>query len=283
MSVWQPATDSDSLERKKSMSKISKTIHDIHYMDQMAERDIWINRMAPLSKLLVTFLYLILVMSIPKEDLSRLLSMGLYLVILVITAELPLKRTLYQLRYVLMMVLLLGVVNPLLDRQVVTVIGGVAITSGMISMVSLVLKASFAVFASFILIETTSIENLCYAMRRIHVPKMLVTLIMLIYRYIILMLKETERITQAYAMRAPGQKGIAANAWGSLIGGMLLRTMDKAELVYESMTLRGFNGEFYLRGQQDKRINSVLYFVVWTMILLLLRVFPVFEIVGEML
>ena len=42
----------------------------------------------------------------------------------------------------------------------------------------------------------------------------------------------------AYALRAPGEKGIHFRAWGSLLGQLLLRSVDRAQLVYESMLLR---------------------------------------------
>lgn len=63
-----------------------------------------------------------------------------------------------------------------------------------------------------------------------------------VYRYISVLLAETQRVVQAYELRAPGQKGIHFKVWGSLMGQMLLRSMDRAEVIYESMCLRGFVG-----------------------------------------
>lgn len=54
-------------------------------------------------------------------------------------------------------------------------------------------------------------------------------------------------VVQAYELRAPGQKGIHFKVWGSLMGQMLLRSMDRAEVIYESMCLRGFDGVFRLK------------------------------------
>ena len=49
---------------------------------------------------------------------------------------------------------------------------------------------------------------------------------------------------QAYSLRAPNQKGIHISAWGSFLGQLLLRSMDRAQELYYSMLLRGFRGEF---------------------------------------
>ena len=142
-------------------------------------------------------------------------------------------------------------------------------------------KAGFAVFASYVLIATTTVEQICYALRKIHMPQILVTVLLLIYRYLVLMLKEADRITQAYTLRAPGEKGIKKSAWGSLAGQMLLRSMDRAQRVYESMTLRGFRGEFFLRGSFIPLWQSVLYGIIWVVMLAAFRIVPVFEVVGR--
>jgi cobalt/nickel transport system permease protein len=51
-------------------------------------------------------------------------------------------------------------------------------------------------------------------------------------------------MTEAYHLRAPGQKGIQVSAWGSFLGQLLLRSMDRAQELYAAMLLRGYDGEF---------------------------------------
>lgn len=263
------------------MSKINQAIHNIHDLDEAAGLDKWPNYIHPLAKVLITVWYMILVMSFHKYELTGLSGMCLYPVAIVILGEIPAGKAFRQLKVILLVICMIGIANPILDREAILRIGSFTVTAGMVSMVTLIMKAAFAVFASYLLIVTTSIENICFALRMIHVPKILVTLIMLIYRYIILMLKETERVTQSYALRAPGQKGIHYKVWGTLAGQMLLRSMDRAERVYESMMLRGFQGEFYLKGRNQMKGKSIRYVLFWAAALLLLRIFPVFEMAGR--
>ena len=84
------------------------------------------------------------------------------------------------------------------------------------------------------------------ALRQLHVPKIIPTLLLLCFRYISLLLEEVSVMITAYQLRAPGQKGIHISAWGSFLGQLLLRSRSwpKNEL-YDSMCLRGFYGEFY--------------------------------------
>ena len=99
-------------------------------------------------------------------------------------------------------------------------------------------------------------------------------------RYIIVLLKEAERITLAYEMRAPGQKGIHWKAWGSLAGQLLLRSIDRAQVVYESMMLRGYDGIFRLVRKKSGFGVSAGYVAGWMAVFLAFRILPLFEIVG---
>ena len=55
----------------------------------------------------------------------------------------------------------------------------------------------------------------------LRMPGMLVTLLLLTYRYVGVMTEELAVMTDAYRLRAPGQKGIHYSAWGSFLGQLL--------------------------------------------------------------
>lgn len=265
------------------MSKLQRAVKDIHMSDtgdlKRAER----GEISPLSRLLVTVIYIVLLISFPKYDLGGIASMILYLLIIGIWEEISVKEAFAHIWPVLLLVSVVGVANPFVDREVFGKVGSYTITYGVISMITLMLKGIFSVTASYFLIMTTGIEGICYSLRRLHVPKELVTILFLIYRYLILLLKEVERMMQAYKLRAPGQKGIHFKTWGAFVGQLLLRSMDRAGVVYESMLLRGYNGEIAGRRFSCRRRLSVLYVLAWMLILAGLRVLPVFQMAGQIL
>ena len=90
---------------------------------------------------------------------------------------------------------------------------------------------------------------------------MIVTLLLLTYRYISVMVDEVSVMTTAYRLRAPGQKGIHYSAWGSFLGQLLLRSMDRAEELYSGMQLRGFSGEFRYADVAPAKPKDYLYTV----------------------
>ena len=263
------------------MTGPGRAIREIHSLEDLAERGTFLCRIHPLAKVLVTIWYLILVMSFGKYDIEGLWGMSIYPVILMILGDISAGEAIRRMRPILLMVCLVGLANPLFDRELLGTFGGMKITSGMLSMVTLFFKTVFAVAAAYILMATTTMEQICYALRKLHVPQILVTVLLLIYRYLVMMLKEADRIMQAYRLRAPGERGIRKDAWGPLAGQMLLRSMDRAQAVYESMTLRGFRGEFFLRGRFVPPRRSAFYGIGWAALLAVFRFLPVFRIVGS--
>lgn len=265
------------------MSKINSAIYEIHHMDMLAARDQWVNRIHPLVKFVLTIIYIAAVVSFPKYDVIGLLGMAVYLIAGFILAELSFKECLWRLRIVLPIVCVVGLANPFFDRIPVE-IGVLHINTGVISMFTLMLKGCFAVMASYLLIATTSIEKICYALSLLHLPKIMVTQILLIYRYVTVLLGEVNRITEAYSLRAPNQKGVHFKVWGSLTGQLLLRSIDRANEVYESMTLRGYSGEFRYMGEKNHmRWSNLLYLAVWIVLFYVLRRVPVIIVVGNII
>lgn len=213
-------------------------------MDEMADGDSPIHRLHPLVKLAAAILYIFTVVSFPKYDLSGIAAMVLYPVVLYRLSGIPVSACFYKMRYVLPLVMCVGLVNPFLDTAPALRMGSLVLNRGVVSMLTLMLKGVFSLMMSFLLVATTKVDLLCASLRRIHVPEILVTLFLLTYRYISVMVEQVAIMSDAYALRAPGQKGIHISAWGSFLGQLLLRSMDRANELYQSMLQRGFTGSY---------------------------------------
>ena len=227
------------------MDQITRAHVELREMDALAAENSPVHRLHPLCKLLVTVFYITAVVSFPKYDFSALAVMVLYPVLLFQAAGIPVGLCFYRLRIVLPLVCAVGLVNPFLDHTPLLRLGGLTVTGGWVSMVTLMMKGVFSLMASFLLIATTSMDSICAALRKLHVPGILVTLLLLTYRYIGVLMEQVAVMTDAYRLRAPGQKGLHISAWGSFLGQLLLRSMDRAEELYGSMQLRGFRGEYH--------------------------------------
>ena len=264
------------------MNKLTKAQTELWEMDELAKGTSPIHGLHPLAKLAVTVFYIFTVVSFPKYDLSGLMILVLYPVILYQIADIPVSTCFYKLRLVLPLVCAVGLVNPFLDPTPWMQLGNLTITGGMVSMVTLMMKGIFSLMASFLLIATTPMDSLCAALRKLHVPSILTTLLLLTYRYIGVMLEQVSVMTEAYKLRAPGQKGIHISAWGSFLGQLLLRSMDRAQELYDSMLLRGFQGEFFYADVPPCKASGIVYTVVCVLAFVVARLVPITSLLGNL-
>ena len=264
------------------MNKMQKAMRELAEMDELAARSSPIHALHPLAKLTATVAYILVTLSFHKYDLSGLAPMVLWPILLFQISGIEVRTCFYKLRIVLPLVMAVGLFNPIFDRTALMHLGGVAVSGGVISMLTLMLKGLFCLMASFLLIATTSIDLICAALRQLHVPGMLVTLLLLTYRYVGVMTEELAVMTDAYLLRAPGQKGIHVSAWGSFLGQLLLRSMDRAQELYSSMQLRGYHQHFHYADIQPYRMRDALYMLGCIVFFLLLRCLNIAQLLGRM-
>jgi cobalt/nickel transport system permease protein len=265
------------------MSNLVESNYNIRYLDELARKSTLIHSINPVVKLLVTIMYLMVVVSFGKYDIMGLLPYIFYPIIVFILSEIPFSQIFKRSLIVLPFVIGVGLFNPLFDTKTYSVILGVHISGGWISFASLILKCSLTVLAGLLLIATTGIENIATALRKLFVPKVFVTQLLLTYRYISVLLDEASRVIKAYSLRAPMEKGISFKATGSLLGQMLLRAFDRANRIYNAMILRGFDGEYYFGKDNVLSTGSIFYFIIWSTFFLTARIFNIPEVLGRII
>lgn len=263
-------------------NKISNASVEFREMDELAAGNSPIHKLHPLVKFIVTMVFIFVTVSFDKYDLSGIVPMVLFPIMIFEISGIPIKTCFHKLRVVMPLVCAVGLFNPFFDRDVMLNIGNIPVTGGVISMITLMLKGIFSLMASFILVATTPMDALCAGLRKLHIPNILVTLLLLTYRYISIMIEEVAIMTESYHLRAPGQKGIHISAWGSFLGQLLLRSMDRAEELYNSMQLRGFAGEFYYADTKPMGLNSVVYFALSIGFIALVRLVDVGQLLGSL-
>lgn len=264
------------------MKKIDHAIVEFKEMDEMANRSSPVHELNPMVKLIATIAYIFFVVSFDKYDLNGLIIMVLYPIAMFELSGTSIGACFYKLRFVLPIVCAVGLFNPLFDKATLLTVGNVAVSGGVISMLTLMLKGILCIMQSFVLVATTSFDSICLALRRLHIPGFIVTLLLLTYRYISVMMEEVSIMTDAYMLRAPRQKGIQFSAWGSFLGQLLLRSMDRAEELYSSMQLRGFSGEFLYAGSKPMRGKDILFLLVSIGLFAMFRFIDITTFIGQL-
>ena len=270
------------LQYIKNMNKVEKALGELSAMDESALSDSYVHRLSALAKLLTTIAYIVIVVSFGKYDLSRLIPMVLWPVLLFQLSGISVSTCFYKLRIVLPLVMAVGLFNPFFDKEIILKVGNIGVSGGVISMITLMLKGVFCLMASYLLVATTPFDSICAALRMLHFPKTLVTLLLLTYRYVGVMTEELAIMTDAYHLRAPGQKGIHISAWGSFLGQLLLRSMDRAQELFSSMQLRGYKNEFHYAKTNSFEMKDAAYMILSIGAFLLLRYVDIAELLGSL-
>lgn len=265
------------------MLKIEANWIDLRYLDALASQNTFIHRLNPCVKLLATLVFILAVTSFPKYEITGLFPFFLFPAVLLAAGNLPTAPILKRLLLVAPFVLFIGIFNPLFDHTPVTKIGSVMITGGWVSFFSITLRLCLTITSALILVATTGIDAIGSALLKLGVPKIIVVQLLFMYRYLHVLVEEFVRSATAYSLRSFHGDGIRFRAWGSLLGQLLIRSIDRANRIYQSMLCRGFDGEVRLLRSSTFTAADAGYFAFWLVFFVLIRLFDIPELLGKLL
>jgi cobalt/nickel transport system permease protein len=254
---------------------------DIGRLDRLSYRDTFVHRLDPRVKVIATMLFLFTVVSFPKYEVASLVPFFLFPVLLLTIGEIPIRFILRKVLLVSPFAIMIGVFNPLLDTATIAVIFGIPISAGAVSFLSILLKFALTVSAALLLIATTSFPGVCHALRRLGLPSLFVSQLLFLYRYLFVLMEEAMRITRAREMRSVGSRGAGIRVAVRLIGILFVRTVDRAERIYQAMLSRGFQGDIPSLGRVHIEAADLAYLAATVMFLVVFRFFRITEGVGS--
>lgn len=147
--------------------------------------------------------------------------------------------------------------------------------AGLQQAAELFLKAMGAVSAMYAMTLSTSASGLIRVLRKAHIPKLIIELMYLIYRFIFI-LSDTHGKLKTAAVSRLGYVDVktACHSFGKTAGNLFLLSMKKADTYYDAMVSRGYDGELrFLEEEQTATTEQIAgiaaYFlglaVIWYM------------------
>src|SRR4051794_37086846 len=118
--------------------------------------------------------------------------------------------------------------------------------AGLVVAATLAMKMLALVTLALTLLATAPLHVTLAAAGRLGVPRLLVHLTLLTYRYVFLLLDELNRLRIALRVRG-FRNAMTAHAYrtvGQVTGTLLVRGADRADRVAQAMRCRGFDGHF---------------------------------------
>ncbi|MHB8892775.1 MAG: cobalt ECF transporter T component CbiQ [Candidatus Limnocylindrales bacterium] len=139
-----------------------------------------------------------------------------------------------------------------------------------------------SVQVALLLAFTTPFHDLVDALRELRLPRILISIISFMYRYLAVLTDEGSRMLRARDARSAlgdGRGGGSirwrATVTGRMVGSLFLRAYERSERIYAAMQARGFEGEFrHLRARSLARVEIIRL----TVLLALLALYEVIAI-----
>jgi len=263
---------------------IASHIAEIGWLDSLSRQDTPLHRIDPRAKLLATLAFIVVVLSYGKYELAPLMPLAVYPIALAAMGGVPARFILRKMLIVSPLAVFVGLFNPLLDREPVLWLAGVAVSGGWVSFASILMKFALTVSASLAMVAATGIHGVCRGLEALGVPTAMTVQVLMLYRYLFVLADEALRMARARALRAAGNRRMGGfRAGGAMLGSLLLRTLDRAARVHAAMCCRGFDGR--VRTAEPMRFGwaSAAFLAGWAGVLALLRWVDVAELVGSAL
>ena len=182
-----------------------------------------------------------------------------------------------------LLAVMIGIFNPLMDRDILVSLGGIGISGGWVSFMSILMRFVLTVGIALTLIAVTGFNAVCIALDKLGTPRVFVVQLVFLYRYMFVLLDEAARMVRARSLRTFEGGGSGIKAYGPLLGQLLLRTMDRAQRVYLAMCCRGFDGEIRILKRLRFGPMEIGFTVGWSALFFLMRVYNVPAAMGSVI
>lgn len=233
------------------MNKIEKMLSSINEIEALASGSSWVHKLLPITKVLLMLTFIIAVISFNRYEIIGLLPMFIYPVGMCLLAKISIKKLFVKTAVALPFVFFVGLSNILTDE-----------VYGYITCSSLIIKTVLTVSMALLTISTTELIHVCSAMISLKVPRIFAVQFLLCYRYISVLLMETNSMLTAYHLRsALKQKGIEFKDFGSFVGNLIIKSYLRAERIYDAMKCRGFTGDLFMHADKIDKQNYTIMIV----------------------
>lgn len=262
------------------MMDMERGYYALGYMDSLAYGESFIHRLDARAKIIATLAFVIVTVSYQKYEVASLLPLAFYPVLLIAASGVPARYIARKLIFLSPFALMIGLFNPLLDREPMLGAFGFAISGGWISFASIMLKFALTASAALLLISTTSFPAIGEAMVRLRVPRLFVTQLMFVYRYIFVLIEEAMRMARARRLRSFRGERLTMAQFTELAGVLFIRTYERAERVYQAMLARNYSGTMSTLGSVSMRPADWAFLVLVLAALAMIRFYGLTARIG---
>ena len=208
-----------------------------------------INKLDPRTRL-ISAVVLALVIAVSSGVTTIVTAFALSLIFISISGV-NLQAVFKRILVVNIFILLFWVILPFTFKEpdaAMIHIGTVEISrEGVLLAAKITLKSNAILLFFISLVAAMPLGLLGHAMNRLHVPKKMVQLFLLTYRYLFVIEQEYQRLLTAARVRCFHSKTKlhTYKTYAFIVGMLFVRASEQAERVHQAMRCRGFSGIFF--------------------------------------
>jgi cobalt/nickel transport system permease protein len=265
------------------MRGIDTLLQEVRAHDALRARSTWLSQLDPRATLLATLAFIVVVVSIDRYAVAALLPLAVFPMVMARLAELSLRRVGAKVLLAMPFALMVGLFNPLFDPAPRLQWWGYPIAGGWLSFLSILERVALTVSAAVILVDGLGMHKFCAALKQLGVPAVLTTQLLFLHRYIQVLAGELQRMNLARELRSGPANTMPFSVYASLLGHLLLRTLERAQRIHQAMLSRGFDGQLPLRQPQPWRTMDTMFIATCLLMFLLLRTTDLTTLLGRLI
>ena len=136
----------------------------------------------------------------------------------------------------------------------------------------LICTAFASVSCLYFLALSTPVTDLVLALRRFHIPPLLIELMLLVYRFIFLLQEIAHQISVAQKSRLGNcNYRTSLLSFGALLSALFIRSVRQSGILFDALEARGYHGEIQvLEEVVPPRRHEIFLFIIFELFLILL-------------
>jgi cobalt/nickel transport system permease protein len=199
-----------------------------HWLEPLQRSDSAVRRLPAALKLLTATAMIVAIVVWPPQDAVHLIWPAAFLIFLAAISRIPAIAVLRRLL----------ILEPFVIGAALLALFG---PGGWRFFVLLLIKCTLCLATAILLAATTPFPDTLQVLRSVHVPRLLVTTLALMHRYLFVLADESHRMKRARASRTfvAGRRR-QWRATSTVAAQLFIRASERAERVYAAMCARGW-------------------------------------------
>lgn len=210
----------------------AKTISALRRADEAHLHKTAMTAIHPAAHLTATLAFVVAVLAHGRYDFSGLVPFMLYPAAIMLLGDIPFGLIAPRVAVALPFAALVGAAGLLFTADK---------SAAWLVFFVICAKCIICAAAALLLVCVCGMGGITLALNFFKLPRLLVAQLSFTYRYLFVLGEEIISVICAHSLRSHG-RGVSLKRFGSVCGGLFLRSLKRADAVYAAMLCRGFTG-----------------------------------------